>query len=141
MNHTVIIRRKVYFNCAHRLHSQQLTDDENRKVFGKCNNPNGHGHNYTLIVCLKGPVDPLTGMVLNLTEITQIINQEIVDRFDHKHLNKDTKEFSTLVPTAENIVIICWKILKETSLSHFLFELTLLETENNSVTYRGGNPL
>ncbi len=103
----VFIERKIHFNSTHRLHAHDLSEKENKNIFGKCNNPNGHGHNYTLIVTLKGAVDPITGLVVNLTQVKSILNETIMAEFDHKNLNLDTSYFTGLVPTAENIVVIC----------------------------------
>lgn len=133
----VYISKTVYFNAAHRLHSEKLSDVENKRIFGKCNNLNGHGHNYRLDVTLRGPVDPITGMVGNLSEIKAIVEKQICERFDHKNLNLDTAEFANLVPTAENIVVTCWHLLKNTVLSSLLYKLVLHETSTNTVEYRG----
>src|SRR3990167_4365297 len=105
------VTKIVKFNAAHRLHNEQLSDAENEKIYSKCNNFHGHGHNYTLAVTLKGEVDPITGMIVNLSELKPLIEKTICDRFDHKHLNKDTEDFKHRVPTAENIAIVCWQLL------------------------------
>lgn len=134
----VYICKKIKFNAAHRLHSPKLSDEENKKIYGKCNNFYGHGHNYLLEVTLKGPVDPITGMVANLNEIKDLLESAISDRFDHKHLNQDVDDFKTRVPTAENMVIVIWEILqKNTAISGTLYKLVLHETDSNSVEYYG----
>ena len=132
----MIIVRKAHFNCAHRLHSNKLSDADNKKIFGKCNNPNGHGHNYKLEVELSGEVDPITGMVINLTEVDQIIKENIINAFDHKNLNLDCKEFKDIVPTAENIAIVIWEKLEKTKLKSILHMVILHETEKNYVKYK-----
>lgn len=132
----IIIAKKVFFNAAHRLHAEQLSDQKNKEIFGKCNNPNGHGHNYTLVLELIGKIDPITGMVVNLTNVKKIIEKDIIDRFDHKNLNKDCAEFKKLVPTAENIAVVIWNILDKTELKPYLHAIVLHETESNSVRYQ-----
>ena len=134
---SVIITKKVKFNAAHRLHSDVLSDEENVQVFGKCNNPKGHGHNYILEVSLKGEVSPENGMVANLTEVKSIIETVICDRFDHKHLNEDVEEFKKLVPTAENIAIVSWNLLKKTAIGPQLVKVVIHETDTNSCEYAG----
>lgn len=134
---TAYITKIVQFNAAHRLHSPKLTNEENLKIYDKCNNKNGHGHNYRLEVTLKGSIDPVTGMVANLTDVKKIIEQEICERFDHTHLNHDNNYFKDLVPTVENIAIVCWDLLSQTALNTLLYKLTLHETETNYCTYYG----
>lgn len=129
--------RRVTFSAAHRLHSHHLSDQENRKLFGKCNNPNGHGHNYTLEVAVRGDVDPLTGMVMNLTTLNEVIEAEVVRQLDHKNLSLDLPEFRETNATAENIAVFIWKSLQGKLPPGLLWEVTLHETENNMVIYRG----
>lgn len=105
MNDTVNITRVVGFSAAHRYHSDQLSDEENRRVFGKCNRPHGHGHNYRLEVTVSGPVDPVTGMVMNLADLDRILKEVVVEPLDHSFLNFDVEHFATVVPTCENIVL------------------------------------
>lgn len=124
------------FSAAHRLHSMELSDQENRDVFGKCNNPNGHGHNYELEVTVSGDVAPQTGMVMDLGELMQIVQEEVLDRFDHKHLNKDTEEFRSLNPTGENIIRVIWDVLKP-RLGDQLTRVGLWETPKNFFEYHG----
>jgi len=106
------IYRKEHFNAAHRLHNPAWSDDKNREVFGKCNNPNYHGHNYDLIVKVSGPVDPDTGYVYDMKLLKDLIRAHVTDKFDHKNLNLDTDEFKNLNPTAENIAVVIWHILR-----------------------------
>ena len=103
MNNKVAVFRKEHFNAAHRLHNPDWTEEKNDAVFGLCNNPNFHGHNYELVVKIIGEIDPATGYVIDLKIVSDLIKEEILDRFDHKNLNLDTKEFANLNPTAENI--------------------------------------
>ncbi|HXT01878.1 MAG TPA: 6-carboxytetrahydropterin synthase [Elusimicrobiota bacterium] len=131
------ITRRLAFSAAHRLQSDELSAAENRRVFGKCNYPNGHGHNYVLEVTIAGPIDATTGMVFNLTDLKEVMT-EVVDRdFDHKNLNMDVSEFRTLNPTAENIAAVLWDRLQKRLKPGLLHEVRLIETENNFVSYRG----
>ena len=133
------ITRKVTFSAAHRLHNLKLSDKENKNIFGECNNPNGHGHNYVLEVTVRGNVPDKTGMVIDLKDLKKIITENIIEKVDHKYLNKDVDFMTDIIPTAENLVIQFWKILKEVLLENNaeLYELKLYETENNIVVYRG----
>lgn len=133
----VSVCRKAHFNAAHRLHNPQFSEDENQKIFGKCNNPNFHGHNYVLEVWVKGPIDPSTGYVIDLKILKDLIETEIENRFDHKNLNLDTVEFKTLNPTAENICVVCWQLLRAKVNSHLDLKVRLYETERNSVEFEG----
>lgn len=131
----VAVYRKEHFNAAHRLHNPEWNDEMNRRVFGKCNNPNYHGHNYELIVRLKGEVDPATGYVYDMKVLSDHIKEHVLQRFDHKNLNLDTEEFKNLNPTAENIAIVIYNILRE-KIDHGLdLKITLYETERNYVEY------
>jgi 6-pyruvoyltetrahydropterin/6-carboxytetrahydropterin synthase len=132
----VIVTRRVHFNAAHRLHSPQLSDDENRAVFGPCNNPNAHGHNYELDISVEGDVDPVTGYVADLGEVKRIAKEAVVAHLDHKNLNLDVPEFHDLNPTAENIVVVIWNLL-EGKLPGRLAKLVLWETPRNYVEYTG----
>jgi len=105
------ITRKVEFSAAHYYHNPQLSAEENRRVFGKCNNPHGHGHNYVLEVTIAGEPDPTTGMVLDLKELKDILQREVVDRMDHKHLNYELPELEGKIPTSENLAALIWKLL------------------------------
>ncbi|MCC6418172.1 MAG: 6-carboxytetrahydropterin synthase [Gemmataceae bacterium] len=99
------------FSAAHRLHCPQLTENQNRATFGKCNNPNGHGHNYVVEVTVAGAADPATGLLCTRRQLEQAVRQRVLDRFDHRHLNKDTAEFRDLNPTVENIARAVWRLL------------------------------
>jgi 6-pyruvoyltetrahydropterin/6-carboxytetrahydropterin synthase len=124
------------FSAAHRLHSPALSDEENQAVFGKCNNPHGHGHNYELEVTVQGAIDPRTGMIMDLGLLMQIVHDEVIERFDHKHLNQDTREFQALNPTGENIVKVIWDLLKP-KLGASLIRVGLWETPKNFFAYCG----
>jgi 6-pyruvoyltetrahydropterin/6-carboxytetrahydropterin synthase len=135
--HPMISLTKAFsFSAAHRLHSPTLSAEENRHVFGKCNNLHGHGHNYELEVTITGGVDPQTGMVIDLGVLMQIVQDEIIDRFDHKHLNQDTTEFSTINPTGENIVKAIWDLLAP-KLAGKLVKIGLWETPKTFFEYQG----
>lgn len=136
MTKYVYLTRRVVFSSSHRLYSPSLSKEENFKIFHKCAYDNGHGHNYELIVTLKGIPDPITGMVINLVDVKDIIQKFVLDDFDHRYLNKDVPEFSTLNPTVENMAIVIWERLYP-SLSDSLFEVYLKETENNFAYYKG----
>ena len=131
----VSVFRKEHFNAAHRLHNPNISDIENLKIFGKCNNANYHGHNYDLIVKLTGEVDAKTGYVYDMKLLGDIIKENVLDRFDHKNLNLDVKEFEGLNPTAENIAITIYKILKEKIENRYEIKILLYETERNFVEY------
>jgi 6-pyruvoyltetrahydropterin/6-carboxytetrahydropterin synthase len=131
----VYLSRRLVFSASHRLHSSKLSDAENKKLFGKCNLENGHGHNYTLEVTVRGGVDPKTGMVMNLADLKQVIADVIEHEFDHKHLNKDCPSLTGINPTTENLVVVFWQLLAGKLPG--LFELRLHETENNVAIYRG----
>lgn len=131
----VAVYRKEHFNAAHRLHNAELSDAENAALFGKCNSPNYHGHNYELIVKVIGEPDPKTGFVMDMKILGEIILTHIVERFDHKNLNLDVKEFKTLNPTAENIVMVIYSILREKIDKQFELKITLYETERNFVEF------
>ncbi len=129
------IYRKAHFNAAHRLHNPAFDAKTNEEVFGLCNNPNYHGHNYELIVKLTGHVDPQTGYVYDMKLLNGLIKQEITERFDHKNLNLDTEEFKNLNPTAENIARIIYELLRQKIDPAFDLEITLYETPRNYVVY------
>lgn len=131
----VAVIRKEHFNAAHRLHNQEWTEEKNRKVFGKCNNPHYHGHNYELTVKLIGELDPDTGYVYDMKKLSSLIKENVLDKFDHKNLNLDTHEFKQLNPTAENIAVVIWNILREKIDTQFELKITLYETERNIVEY------
>lgn len=129
----VSVTRRAHFNAAHRLHNAAWTEEKNREVFGLCNSPNFHGHNYEMEVRVTGEVDPETGMVVDLAWLAQLIKFEIETRFDHKNLNLDTPEFRELIPTAENICLVIWRILREHLPEKFDLHVRLHETPRNSV--------
>ena len=129
--------RRVNFNAAHRLFRKDWSDEKNDSVFGKCNNPNFHGHNYILEVWIDGEIDPETGYVIDLKILKKIINTEIVERFDHRNLNLDCPEFENLIPTAENIILVCWNLFRSSLDDQFHLRLKLWETENNIFEYDG----
>ena len=131
----VAVYRKEHFNAAHRLHQQQWTAEENARVFGKCNYPNYHGHNYELIVKVTGPVDPLTGYVMDMKELSQLIKREVLELMDHHNLNLDVPAFSNLIPTAENIAIVIYNLLRPHIDTNKDLHIRLYETERNFVEY------
>ena len=136
MNHNkVSVFRKEHFNAAHRLNNPLLSNEENNAVFGKCNNINFHGHNYELIVKVIGFVDPVTGYVIDMKLLSDIIKAEIIEKFDHKNLNLDLIEFKELNPTAENIAITIYNILKEKIDTKYELKIVLYETARNYVEY------
>jgi 6-pyruvoyltetrahydropterin/6-carboxytetrahydropterin synthase len=135
MSRKVAVYRKEHFNAAHRLHNPTWEESKNAAVFGLCNNPNYHGHNYDLIVKVVGEPDPETGFVIDLKYLSDIINDNVLRRFDHKNLNLDTKEFKNLNPTAENIAIVIYEILREKIDAKFDLQVRLYETERNFVEY------
>lgn len=137
MKKKAFITRRLTFSAAHRLHSDKLSPEENRRIFGKCNHPNGHGHNYSLEVTIAGPIDPTTGMVYNLTDLKQVMSDVIENDIDHKNLNVDVPAFKNLNPTAENIAAVLWDLLAKRLPKGRLHEVRLIETENNFVSYRG----
>jgi 6-pyruvoyltetrahydropterin/6-carboxytetrahydropterin synthase len=108
----VYLTRKIEFSAAHLYHNPAFSDEENRRIFGKCNNPNGHGHNYVLEVTVGGETDPATGMVLDLKELKEILQTEVVDRMDHRHLNYEVPELAGQIPTCENVALVIWNLLE-----------------------------
>lgn len=131
----VSVFRKEQFNSAHRLFNPEWSDEKNDRIFGKCNNPNFHGHNYELVVRLTGEVDAETGYVYDMKILSDIINEHIIDRFDHKNLNLDVKAFKNLNPTAENIVIVIYGILRDQIDIKYDLKIQLYETKRNFVEY------
>tara|TARA_B100000123_G_scaffold265271_1_gene236132 strand:- start:64 stop:468 length:405 start_codon:yes stop_codon:yes gene_type:complete len=129
--------RRVNFNAAHRLYRKDWSNEKNDAVFGKCNNPNFHGHNYIMEVWIEGDIDPETGYVIDLKILKDIIKEEIVERFDHRNLNLDCPEFENLIPTAENIILVSWNLLRSKLDEKFKLKLKLWETENNIFEYDG----
>lgn len=135
MDKKVAVYRKEHFNAAHRLHVANWTDEQNNKVFGKCNNPNYHGHNYELIVRVAGAPDATTGFVMDLKLLSDIIKEEVIEKFDHKNLNLDTAEFKQLNPTAENIATVIFDLLRPRIDERLELKISLYETERNFVEY------
>ncbi|WP_304143995.1 6-carboxytetrahydropterin synthase [Mesoflavibacter zeaxanthinifaciens] len=131
----VTVSRKAHFNAAHRLYRKDWTEDKNNDVFGKCNNPSFHGHNYELIAHVTGDIDPETGYVIDMKILKDIIKEEVEDAFDHKNLNVDVPEFKNLNPTAENIVVVVYNKIKAKLDPKFELQVTLYETPRNYVTY------
>ena len=129
------VSRRATFNAAHRLFRSDWTDEQNKDVFGKCSNPNYHGHNYELIVQVNGVPDPITGFVINTKELSTIVKEEIVSRFDHKNLNLDTDVFKNLNPTAENIAIVIYDLIRPRIDKALDLKIRLYETERNFVDY------
>ena len=135
----IYITRRLEFCASHRLFNPDFSDKKNESTFGLCNNPNGHGHNYVLEVTVKGEVDPETGMVLDLKALKKLINEEIINKVDHKNLNVDVDFLKAVIPTAENIAIQIWNILKPKIKSGELHEVKLFESERNFVVYHGAS--
>jgi 6-pyruvoyltetrahydropterin/6-carboxytetrahydropterin synthase len=131
----VAVSRKEHFNAAHRLFNPSWSDEQNQKVFGKCNNPNYHGHNYELIVTLVGEPNPETGYVYDMKLLSDTIKENVLRQFDHKNLNLDCNYFKELNPTAENIAIVIWRILRQKIDTKFDLKVKLYETERNVVEY------
>ena len=135
MNNKIAVFRKEHFNAAHRLHSHKLSDEENVHLFGKCNYANYHGHNYDLTVKVIGEIDPVTGYVIDTKVLSQMIKDHVIEKFDHKNLNLDTKEFKELNPTAENIARVIYTILREHLDNRYELKIILYETERNYVEF------
>ena len=131
------ICRRETFNAAHRLFIPEWSDDKNFSVFGKCSNPNYHGHNYVLETWVEGKIDPKTGYVFDLGALKKIIREKITDRFDHRNLNLDCSEFNGINPTAENIALVIWTILRKEISEEYQLTVRLYETENNVAEYSG----
>jgi len=131
----VAVFRKEHFNAAHRLHNPNWDDSTNQKVFGKCNLPHYHGHNYELIVRVTGKPDPETGYVIDMKILSDLIQDNVVNKFDHRNLNLDVAEFKALNPTAENIAIVIYQLLRPLIESKFDLQITLYETPRNFVVY------
>lgn len=135
MSQKVAVYRKEHFNAAHRLNNPDWDEATNARVFGKCNNPHYHGHNYELIVKLTGEPDPATGYVYDLKLLSDLVKETIIDRFDHRNLNEDTEEFKNLNPTAENIVVVIYNLLRPKIDAKYDLQVRLYETPRNFVEY------
>lgn len=133
----VTVCRKEHFNAAHRLYNPKWDEEKNNEVFGLCNNANFHGHNYNLIVKVTGTIDKETGYVIDMKVLKDIIRKKVINRFDHKNLNIDVEEFGNLIPTAENIAVIIWQLIKPELSEEMELQVVLYETERNSVEYSG----
>jgi 6-pyruvoyltetrahydropterin/6-carboxytetrahydropterin synthase len=133
----VSVFRKAHFNAAHRLHQPTWSDEQNLSVFGLCNNPNFHGHNYEIELKVTGEIDPITGYVIDTKILKDVLKEEIENRFDHRNLNLDCPEFKDLNPTAENIVIVIYNLVKNRLPTHLEICVRLYETERNCVEFNG----
>ena len=133
----VTVSRKAHFNAAHRLYRQDWSHEKNDEIFGLCNNPNFHGHNYELIASVTGEINKETGYVIDVKDLKELIKTEIEDAFDHKNLNLDVPEFKNLNPTAENIVVVIYNKLRTKLSAHLDLEVVLYETPRNFVKYSG----
>ena len=133
----VTVTRRLTFNAAHRVHNPELSDEENTRIFGKCNNPNWHGHNYRLDVSVTGPIDGRTGYVIDLGALKRIVEEKVIQRIDHRNINLEVEFMRGINPTAENIVVACWQVLQPAVAPGRLARLTLWETDNNYVEYDG----
>lgn len=133
----VSVHRKAHFNAAHRLYRKDWSFEKNDAVFGKCNNPHYHGHNYELVVTVTGEIDPETGYVMDMKVLKDIIKEEVEEAFDHKNLNEQVPEFENLNPTAENIAVVIWNKIRNKIDKSKSLEITLYETPRNFVTYKG----
>jgi len=131
----VSVFRKAHFNAAHRLHNPNWSDEKNKAIFGLCNNPNYHGHNYELEVKVIGEIDPETGYVIDMKILKDIIKEEVEDHFDHQNLNLDTEDFKNLNPTAENIVVVIWNRIRTRLPEHLDLAVRLYETPRNFVEF------
>ncbi len=129
--------RKAHFNATHRLHNPNWSDAKNERIFGSCNNPNYHGHNYTLIVKVTGEIDPDTGYVMDMNVLKNIIHEHVVRRYDHKNLFLDVEDFKDINPSAENMIVRIWEILRLEIDRKYELSLVLYETERNFVEYDG----
>jgi 6-pyruvoyltetrahydropterin/6-carboxytetrahydropterin synthase len=137
MKKTVYLTRKAEFSASHYYHNPDLSPEENQRLFGKCNNLNGHGHNYTLEVTVEGEVDAKTGFVLDLKQLKEVLNREVLDVFDHRHLNKEVPEFATQIPTTENIAIAIWRRLEPKLNGAKMHRVRVYETPDLFVDYYG----
>ena len=133
----VTVTRRLHFNAAHRVHNPALSDAENDALFGKCNNPNWHGHNYVLDVSVAGPVDERTGFVMDLAALKRVVEANVIDLVDHKNFNLDVEFMRGTIPTSENIVVAFWRLLEPRIAPARLTRLVLWETVNNYVEYEG----
>ena len=134
---TVTVTRRMTFNAAHRVHNPALSEEENVATFGKCNNPNWHGHNYVLEVSVAGDIDERTGYVVDLGVVKDIVQKTVIDHLDHRNLNLEVEFMRGIIPTTENLVVACWRMLEPRLRPARLRRLRLWETENHSAEYEG----
>lgn len=133
----IYVTRREVFSASHRIYNPNLSDEENFKIYGKCSNPNGHGHNYTIEITIAGEINSDTGYLIDLTQLKKIIRENVIDKLDHKNLNMDVEFLKDKIPTAENILIGIWNQLADKIPAGKLYSIKLYETENNYVEYRG----
>lgn len=133
----VTVTRVLRFNAAHRVHNPALSDEENTRLFGKCNNPNWHGHNYRLEVSVKGAIDARTGYVIDLGQVSEIVEREVIAKTDHRNFNIDVDYMRDIIPTTENIVVAMWGVIAPAVAPAQLVRLRLWETENNYAEFEG----
>jgi 6-pyruvoyltetrahydropterin/6-carboxytetrahydropterin synthase len=133
----VTVTRRMHFNAAHRVHNPALSDEENERLFGKCNNPNWHGHNYILDISVTGSIDDRTGYVMDLAALKRVVQEAVIDKVDHRNFNLEVDFMRGVIPTAENIVVGCWRVLAPRVAPARLVRLVLWETPNNYVEYEG----
>jgi len=137
MSSVVYLTRKAEFSASHLYHNPAFSPEENQRIFGKCNNPNGHGHNYVLEVTVKGEVDTTTGFVVDLKQLKDLMNREVLDALDHRFLNKEIPEFFTLIPTTENIAVVCWQRLAPRLTTAKLHRVRVYETPDLFADFYG----
>jgi 6-pyruvoyltetrahydropterin/6-carboxytetrahydropterin synthase len=133
----VTVTRRMHFSAAHRVHNPAMSDEENRRTFGKCNNPNWHGHNYILDVSVRGAVDERTGYVIDLSRVKQIVDEQVISKVDHRNLNLEVDFLRSVIPTTENVIVAFWRALEPALKPAQLTRLVLWETVNNYVEYDG----
>ena len=133
----VYVTRRAHFSASHRLYNPNFSDERNNAIFDKCNNPNGHGHNYVVEVTVKGIPNPETGYVIDLKELARLLDREVIDKVDHKHLNLDVDFLQGIIPTAENLAVSFWNLLQPHITSGELHSMKVYESENNFVEYFG----
>lgn len=133
----VTVTRRLRFNAAHRVHNPALSPEENVRLYGKCNNPHGHGHNYMLEVAVRGEIDAVTGYVIDLGVLRDIVEEHVIEPTDHRHFNHDVPYMAGIIPTTENIIVGMWRVLQPLVHPGTLLRLRLFETENNYVEYEG----
>lgn len=133
----IYLTRKCEFSASHYYHNPVLSEEENRRLFGKCNNPNGHGHNYTVEVTVKGEIDPRSGFVIDLKDLKELLSREVLDIFDHRFLNKEVEEFAARIPTTENIAIAIWKRIEPRLSGVYLHRVRVYETPDLFADFYG----